>query len=192
MNVFTIEHSKTAYWADFAFFGATIVVLAITVAVGTPHAQWPRVAFLAITGVVGWSVLEYLVHRFLFHGVQPFRRWHAEHHARPTAFICAPTIVTASVLGTFLFFPAWLMGGAWSACALTFGVLCGYVAYATTHHAIHHWRAKSRWLRRRQRWHFIHHSAQRPCCYGVTSGTWDAACGSKRPDQKSITVRVSD
>jgi cyclopropane-fatty-acyl-phospholipid synthase len=101
MNVLTIEQSKAAYWADFAFYGATIVVLAVALVVGTPHTQWPRVAFLAITGVGGWSVLEYLVHRFLFHGVQPFRRWHAEHHARPTAFICAPTIVTASVLGMF-------------------------------------------------------------------------------------------
>jgi cyclopropane-fatty-acyl-phospholipid synthase len=192
MNVLTIEQSKAAYWADFAFYGTTIMVLAVTLAVGTPHAQWPRLAFLAITGVVGWSALEYLVHRFLFHGVQPFRRWHAEHHARPTAFICAPTIVTASVLGTFLFLPAWLIGDAWSACALTLGVLCGYVAYATTHHAIHHWRAKSAWLRRRQRWHFIHHSAQRPCCYGVTSGTWDTACGSTRPDRKSTTERASD
>jgi hypothetical protein len=104
MNFLTIEQSKAAYWADFAIYGSMIVVLAIALVVGTPHALWPRVAFLGITGVVGWSVLEYLVHRFLFHGVQPFRRWHAEHHARPTAFICAPTLVTASVLGTFLFF----------------------------------------------------------------------------------------
>jgi sterol desaturase/sphingolipid hydroxylase (fatty acid hydroxylase superfamily) len=128
MNVLTIGQSKAAYWADFVFYGATILVLAVVLVLGTPHAQWPRVAFWAITGVVGWSALEYLVHRFLFHGVQPFRRWHAEHHARPTAFICAPTIVTASVLGTFLFLPTWLMGDVWSACALTLGVLFGYVS----------------------------------------------------------------
>ena len=74
MNVLTIEQSKAAYWADFAFYGTTIMVLAVVLVVGTPQAQWPRLAFWAITGVVGWSALEYLVHRFLFHGVQPFRR----------------------------------------------------------------------------------------------------------------------
>jgi cyclopropane-fatty-acyl-phospholipid synthase len=185
MNVLTIEQSKAAYWADFAFYGTMIVVLAVTLAVGTPHAQWPSVVFLGVTGLAGWSAIEYLVHRFLFHGLQPFQRWHAEHHARPTALICASTVVTAAVLGTLLFLPAWLMGDAWTACALTLGVLCGYVAYGGTHHAIHHWHAKSAWLRRRQRWHFIHHSSQRPCCYGVTSGIWDTAFGSTPPDRKS-------
>jgi cyclopropane-fatty-acyl-phospholipid synthase len=191
MNVLTIEQGKAAYWGDFAFYGATIVFLAVALVVGTPHAQWPRLAFWVITGMIGWSVLEYLVHRFLFHGVQPFRRWHAEHHARPRAFICAPTIVTALVLGVFLFLPAWWMLDRWGACALTLGVLSGYVAYAITHHGIHHWHARSEWLRRRQRWHFIHHSDRRPCCYGVTSGIWDAACGSGRPERGSAAEKAS-
>ena len=53
MNVLTIEQSKAAYWADFAFYGTTIMVLAVVLVVGTPQAQWPRLAFWAITGVVG-------------------------------------------------------------------------------------------------------------------------------------------
>ena len=89
----------------------------------------------------------------------------------------------------------WCIGSSFMACspfALTLGVLCGYVAYAITHHAIHHWRVDSAWLRRRQRWHFIHHSSPRPCCYGVTSGIWDTACRSARPDRKSTTEEASD
>ncbi len=191
MSVLTIEQSKVAYWADFAFYGTMIVALATVLVVATPPAQWPRIAFFTLAGLVSWSALEYLVHRFLFHGVQPFRRWHAEHHARPTAFICAPTVVTASVIATCLFLPAWLMGDACSACALTLGVLCGYLAYSTTHHAIHHWHAKGAWLRRRQRWHFVHHRAQRGCCYGVTSGIWDTACRSTRPERESTVEKSS-
>ena len=42
MNVLTIEQSKAAYWADFAFYGTTIMVLAVVLVVGTPQAQWPR------------------------------------------------------------------------------------------------------------------------------------------------------
>lgn len=192
MSVLTIEQSKVAYWADFAFYGTMIVALAIVVVVGAAPAQWPRIAFLTLTGLVSWSALEYLVHRYLFHGVQPFQRWHAEHHARPAAFICAPTIVTAAVIGTFLFLPAWLMGDARSACALTLGLLSGYLAYSTTHHAIHHWHAKGAWLRRRQRWHLAHHSARRPCCFGVTSGIWDTAFRSTRPDRQSTADKSSD
>lgn len=184
MNFFTIEQTKAAYWADFAFYGAVIVGLAATLVIGTPRAQWPEITCFAGMGLAGWSALEYLIHRFVFHGLQPFRRWHAEHHARPTAFICAPTILTASLIGLLLFLPAWWLGDTWRACALTLGVLAGYVAYAATHHAIHHWRAEGAWLRQRQRSHFIHHRAQVPCCFGVTSGLWDRACGSDRPDRQ--------
>jgi len=53
MNVLAIEQSKAAYWGDFAFYGGTIVALAVTLVVGTSHAEWPRVAFFAITGVAG-------------------------------------------------------------------------------------------------------------------------------------------
>jgi hypothetical protein len=158
------------------------VGLAIALVVVAPHAHWAADACDAVAGLVGWTGLEYLIHRFILHGVPPFRRWHAEHHARPTAFICAPTIFTALILGTLLFLPAWVVGNVWNASALTFGVLCGYVAYAATHHAIHHWQATGAWLRRRQRAHFIHHQAKSPCCFGVTNGIWDTACGTGRPE----------
>jgi cyclopropane-fatty-acyl-phospholipid synthase len=180
VKLFTIEQNKAVYWADFAFYGTTIGVLAVTLVLVTPHDQGSKRALLAVAGLAGWSLLEYLVHRFVFHGLQPFRRWHAEHHARPTAFICAPTILTASLLGAIFLVLAWAMGDAWNACALMLGVLCGYVAYGVTHHAIHHCRAKGAWLKRRQRWHFIHHHAERPCCFGVTTGVWDSACRSTR------------
>jgi cyclopropane-fatty-acyl-phospholipid synthase len=181
MTFFTIEQTKAVYWADFAFYGLTIMLLAVFLAVGSPHAMRAKCAYLAIAGVVGWSALEYVVHRFVLHGIQPFRRWHAEHHARPAALIGTPTIITAGLLGTLLFLPTWEMAGAWSACALTFGVLSGYFAYATMHHAIHHWRSNSAWFRRRQRWHFIHHHDRQSFCFGVTSGIWDTAFGSGCP-----------
>jgi Fatty acid hydroxylase superfamily len=181
VKLFTIEQTKAAYCADFAFYGATIVVLVAALLVYVTPARLPRLAFLAVLGSLGWSAAEYLVHRFIFHGVQPFQRWHAEHHARPAAFICAPTILTASLLGAFLLLLAWLIGNAWSACAVMLGVLSGYVAYGATHHAIHHWRAKNTWLRCLQRSHFIHHHALRPCYFGVTSGIWDRVCRSGSP-----------
>jgi sterol desaturase/sphingolipid hydroxylase (fatty acid hydroxylase superfamily) len=65
------------------------------------------------------------------------------------------------------------------ACALALGLLIGYLAYAVTHHAIHHTQDGSDWLRRRRRWHARHHrSAGDGICYGVTSGFWDRIFGS--------------
>ncbi len=180
-NLFTIEQSRAVYWADFVFYAAAIAALLAVVVMGTGPGRWPQVATLYFAGLVGWSALEYGVHRFVLHGVQPFQRWHAEHHARPAAYVCAPTILTSSLFGALLFAPAWLIAGGLSACALTAGLLSGYLAYSTTHHAIHQWHADNAWLRRRQRWHLLHHYATRPCRFGVTSGIWDVVCATVRP-----------
>jgi cyclopropane-fatty-acyl-phospholipid synthase len=180
MNLFTFEQTKAVYWADFVFYAAMILVLTGVLAATIPTHGWPTMAFLVTVGLTGWSALEYAVHRFVLHGVQPFRRWHAAHHARPAALICSPTMLTAPIIAVCLFLPAWAMGGLGNACALTIGLLCGYLAYALVHHAIHHWPADSKWLRRRKRWHFLHHDKRNACCYGVTSGLWDSLCGSTR------------
>src|SRR5450755_1970130 len=182
MALFTIEHSKAAYGVDFAVYGAAVAGLAVALVVALPRAQWLEIAALVATGLAAWTAIEYAIHRFVLHGMQPFRRWHTEHHERPTALICAPTIVSALLIATLVFLPAWISAGIWRASALTLGVLIGYLAYAITHHATHHWRANNVWLSRRKRWHALHHHhAVRPHCFGVTSAFWDHVFGSVQP-----------
>jgi sterol desaturase/sphingolipid hydroxylase (fatty acid hydroxylase superfamily) len=180
MNLFSFEQTKALYRADFSFYGAAVIALSLTLILGAPPGSRKKVAILAGLGLLGWTLLEYVVHRFVLHGVQPCRRWHAAHHSTPKALICAPTILTASTLFVLFFVPIWLLSDLWSACGLTLGLLTGYFGYAVTHHATHHWRAAGPWLKRRQKWHLIHHHAQHACCYGVTSGIWDHAFGSLR------------
>jgi cyclopropane-fatty-acyl-phospholipid synthase len=91
--------------------------------------------------------------------------------------------------------PSWWLLGAWPACALTFGLLTGYLAYGLTHHATHHALPgigrRSAWLARRRRWHALHHQAHRAGSggatagsalqaghYGVSSALWDHAFGT--------------
>ena len=78
------------------------------------------------------------------------------------------------MIAALVFVPAWLAGDLWHACALTLGVSAGYLAFSITHHGMHHLRGDSGWMKRRKRWHAMHHhGAGRPRCYGVTSGFWD-------------------
>jgi cyclopropane-fatty-acyl-phospholipid synthase len=178
MGLFTLEHSSRAYRADFFLYGATVLLLAAYLLFEVPRSQWLQTTGLVLAGLAGWSLMEYLLHRFVLHGVQPFQGWHAEHHQRPTALICAPTILSAALIGMLVFLPALLLAGQWCACALTLGVLIGYLGYAVTHHATHHWRSDNAWLRQRKRWHAQHHHARAPVCFGVTSGVWDRVFGS--------------
>lgn len=173
MAIFKLEQSQAAYRADFVLYFAAVALLGAYVEFDTAHAlQW-RGHLLMLAGLAGWSLIEYLLHRFVLHGVQPFRRWHEAHHARPQALICTPTLLSASLILLLVFLPAWAWGGLWRAAALTLGVVAGYLAYAVMHHGMHHWRVGHGWLGERKRWHALHHHAPQQHCYGVSSGFWD-------------------
>jgi len=179
MGLFTLEHGKAAYAADFVVYGAAVTALAAFLWAAVPHGQRLAIAGFVLLGLAGWTVIEYAMHRFVLHGLRPFSRWHAQHHERPTALIGTPTIVSATLIAALVFVPALRLAGLWRACALTLGVTAGYLVYAIAHHATHHWRAGSAWLRRRKRWHALHHHlVDSPVCYGVTTSFWDHVFGS--------------
>ena len=184
MGLFSIEHSPAAYRADFWVYGAAVALLAATLQLGAPAGMALELLLLALAGVASWTLGEYLLHRFVLHGLPPFSRWHAEHHQRPTALIGSPTILSASLIVLLVFLPAWLWSNIWPAIALSLGVAAGYLGYSVMHHAMHHWRSDQvwfkSWFRQRQRCHALHHRRQgRPGCFGVTNSFWDQVFGTR-------------
>jgi len=174
-----IEHTPWSYRGDFIVHMAAILLLAALLAWAAPPAQRAPLGIAAAVAALSWSLIEYIVHRFILHGVQPFRRWHAAHHSQPRALICTPLLLSATLVGTLVFLPAWLLSDRWQATALTLGLLVGYLVYALTHHAIHHSGANGLWLRQRKLCHALHHGAGRPPgYYGVTSRLWDDIMGT--------------
>ena len=174
MQIFRLEQTKVTYQIDFAFYGLTSFVLAISLLVLGPREHIVKLALLAIMGFLSWTLIEYVLHRFVLHGVRPFSTWHAEHHQRPTALICTPTILSATLIFGLVFLPVLILADLWQAYALTFGILIGYLIYTITHHAIHHWRTEHVWLLKRKRQHALHHQrSKKHSQFGVTSGFWD-------------------
>lgn len=173
MRLFRLEHGETAYRVDFAFYASTILALTVYLIVTSAPEQYATLAGLVLVGFFGWTLLEYLLHRFVLHGVQPFHRWHLEHHGRQSALICTPTALSAGLVASLCFLPALLLSNLWAACALTLGLLTGYFGYALTHHAVHHWIANGQWLRRRKQWHAAHHHTGELRRFGVTNEFWD-------------------
>ncbi len=187
MSLLSFEHGRTAYGADILFYVAAVAILAALLLVLGPGGRTLALAGMLVAGLAAWTIVEYGLHRFVLHGLPPFRRWHERHHQRPTALICTPTVLSGSLIGLFVFLPAALMGDRWLACALTLGLLIGYLAYTVTHHAIHHWHGQSAWLLRRKRWHALHHRRDgRSRCFGVTSAFWDRVFGTAG---RSVGVR---
>ena len=182
IRLFALESSRTGYLLDFGLYGASILALATDLGLHT-RGSWSSSVALALLGALSWTLVEYLVHRHVLHGLQPFKRWHEVHHRRPQALLGTPTIFSAALILAFVFVPAVLLGSERTACALTTGFLLGYFAYGVVHHATHHWRAGSDWLLERKRWHALHHHGRFPGRYGVTSGFWDRVFGTSQGQQ---------
>lgn len=179
MNLLTLEHSKTAYLADVVFYSAAVGAMVALLLLAGPRAHWLGLSACVLIGAAAWTAMEYGTHRFVLHGLAPFSHWHATHHERPSALICAPTVVSAGLIGGLVFLPAWWVFGRWPAVALTQGVMIGYLFYTVIHHATHHWPARYPWLKSRKRWHALHHRrGEWPAYYGVTTSFWDHVFGS--------------
>lgn len=190
MPRFVLEHSPAAYRADFAFYGLAVALIAFVLVRYSPYGMGGELLLWALSGGLAWTLIEYVLHRFVLHGLPPFSRWHAEHHSRPAALIASPTFFTATLFATLAALPGWWLLGAWPDCAVMFGLLAGYLAYGLTHHATHHsspWlRGRSAWLLRRRRWHALHHGAaaagvaSKQGNFGVSSDLWDRVFGTRK------------
>lgn len=159
---------------------------------------------LFVAGVLFWTLLEYVLHRFPFHrpmpneeGRLPYFLVHGYHHEYPDdpMRLVAPWPASISgaallaglsylvVAGSTLWWPLWS------------GILAGYVAYDTLHHYTHHARPKTaagKWLRR---YHMEHHFKDAKSHYGISSPLWDLILGtfrSKVSDDRPVTEGGSE
>ena len=191
MSLFSLEHSARAYGLDFALYALLCLGLATALLAASPEGSGvPLLAWVG-AGVALWSLLEYLLHRFVLHGVAPLSRWHARHHQQPNALIATPVVLSLSLFLLLAGLPAWWLLGGWAALALGLGLLGSYLLYGLTHHATHHptpdWIAHSSWMRQRRVRHAMHHAAHhirargeacKPCHFGVSNSLWDTVFGT--------------
>ncbi len=193
MNPFPLEHGRIAYVADFVLYGLAVALMSAVLLRGAPGISRTEIGAMALAGFVGWTLVEYAMHRFVLHGLLPFRRWHALHHERPRARIGTPTTLSMLVFLVFAFLPAWMLGGPWRAGAVTLGLVAGYLAYTLVHHGTHHWHGRIAWFNRRRRWHALHHHGEGPSCFGVTTDFWDRVFGTAgaRPAVRAKTGKAA-
>ena len=156
------------------------VVLPLVAFAGWGEVPFLTAAALAICGVLGWSLFEYIAHRYLFHWDAkwlPARQLvfavHGNHHIQPTDDLrnLMPPIVSLPVAGLIwaLFYGVAGDAGTW----VVFGFLVGYVAYDLTHYACHQWKMRGRIGKIMKRHHMRHHFISEDGNFGVTTPLWD-------------------
>src|SRR6266478_4470903 len=128
---------------------------------------------LVLVGVAAWTLLEYLVHRIVFHRYSVGRRLHQLHHDHPNdpdaerSSLSTPLI--ASPTGFLLIVTAGLEDGS----AIFAGLLLGYLAFIVVHYAVHRWPIEpGSWLYPAKLRHLTHHCLE-DCNFGVTTIFWD-------------------
>lgn len=138
------------------------------------------VAALFLLGILLWTLIEYLIHRYIFH-YEPKTRWgkqlhfviHGVHHDYPNdarRLVMPPVI---SVPLAFLFFGLFFLIFGSLAPAVFAGLVFGYLCYDMLHYATHHLAMKSGvWLWLKQ-YHLRHHFKDDHVGYGISSPLWD-------------------
>jgi sterol desaturase/sphingolipid hydroxylase (fatty acid hydroxylase superfamily) len=146
----------------------------------------------ALLGVLTWTFLEYLIHRWMGHDRRfqrtPFGKEHVRHHIEGDYF--APTwkkLVLAVGLTAMLSVPAALLVGATPGIAYVAGLMIFYGVYELIHRREHTHAGIGPYGRWARRHHFHHHFGDGRSNHGVTSPLWDLVFGTY---QKVDTIRV--
>lgn len=149
-----------------------------------------------VSGVIFWTFLEYLIHRFLGHqkkGRNAVRAEHQRHHAEAHYFapLYKKLLLAIGVL-SFSFVLFSLLAGMWNGLSFACGLAGMYLLYEITHRRFHVHEPLIRYGLRMRKHHFAHHFRDPRYNHGVTTAFWDRLFGTYRPvDQIRIPQKMA-
>lgn len=157
-----------------------------------PEREYHELLWLFALGAFAWTLLEYGLHRYVFHirfeirnpKVREFANAsHLSHHTaprNPDKLLVRPTYglaVSALLFAVFYF----LSGSVFSAAGILAGIWAGFLYYETVHYRVHLTTAPSGLIATQRRSHFYHHFTNPERCFGVTSPLWDYVFKTQLP-----------
>ncbi len=183
--------SKLGYYLDFFLSAALIFGFAVMAASLPSWAMMSWWLFYVGLGAAVWTLIEYVVHRWLYHSVPYFRDVHDAHHAEPNAHIGAPPVICIAIIFAVFYAPL-ATAYVTAASGLTAGILIGYMAYMLMHHAAHAWTPPpGTWLYEARRHHALHHFRSEECNFGITTSFWDHVFGTALKSRQKGSAIVS-
>lgn len=148
---------------------------------------------LVVAGVIGWTITEYALHRFIFHldaSSAALKRVifviHGNHHADPNDPLrnLMPPSVSLPVGGLIWAGLVSVIGPAGTWCLL--GFMTGYVCYDLVHYACHQWPMKNRLARLLKVHHMRHHHLRARGNYAITGMVWDRLLATRIGHQREV------
>jgi dihydroceramide fatty acyl 2-hydroxylase len=168
-------------WMPLALFGPLAVLLSY-LSDHFHHRTALDVGAWIVAGLFAWTLVEYGLHRFVFHWTELHEPWktiasgmHMEHHAHTMQgdLIVAPP-ASCLILATLFYFLFALMTWSFSAAALIeSGLFVGFIAYEWVHYGAHRFLPKSALGKYLRKYHLQHHHKDPDRQFGVTTPIWD-------------------
>jgi dihydroceramide fatty acyl 2-hydroxylase len=159
------------------FLPAILVLLGL----GLARMEVLPVIGLFAGGYAFWTLMEYWIHRGIFHfepeeGFGARLHWiiHGVHHDHPNdpmRLVMPPSVSVPLALVFYVLFVV-VLGGA-VAPAFGAGFLAGYLIYDMTHYHVHHHTPRTRAGRRLRELHMRHHFQDDTRGFGVSAPCWD-------------------
>jgi sterol desaturase/sphingolipid hydroxylase (fatty acid hydroxylase superfamily) len=152
---------------------------------------WGNAVLLFLAGVLVFTLLEYLMHRFLYHlpASTPKRArlryvLHGVHHEFPRdkRRLAQPPATSIALSALLLLLFTTIMGDL--GFAFTAGLLFGYSSYLAIHYATHMFKPPKNILGVLWKNHNLHHYVNDDGAFGVSSPLWDHVFGTMPPDPK--------
>ncbi|NXW69789.1 FA2H hydroxylase, partial [Hirundo rustica] len=140
--------------------------------------------FIFLLGMILWSLLEYLIHRFVFHMKPPASNYylitlhfllHGQHHKSPfdSSRLVFPPVPASLVIGFFYGVLRLLLPEALGPSVFV-GGLCGYVIYDMMHYYLHYGSPKKgTYLYGLKAYHVKHHFEHQRSGFGISTRFWD-------------------
>ena len=188
--------SRTHWWMIPLLW---LPVIALAFQYSSAKNGWSQTMTLFSMGVVAWTLVEYSLHRFLFHlddklpdhhlFIVLHFTFHGVHHYFPMdrlRLVFPPAL--AIIIGSALFSALSYLFTVDTTVGLFSGGLLGYVMYDMTHYYVHHGVPIGYYFRYLKSYHLEHHYRDYHMGYGITSTFWDHVFGTFTPLSKGRTV----
>ena len=182
-----LDKMSSIHWSVPLYLFVPVVLFFLYRSIFMLHLGALVIAGFYIAGIFVWTLLEYVLHRWVFHTPLPGelgRRLHfiihGVHHDYPNDTHRLVMVPSLSIpLAFVVYFIFWALLGNIYVAPLFAGIVTGYLVYDMTHYAIHHYGFKSKyWLNLKVN-HMKHHYQQPDRGYGVSSILWDVIFQSK-------------
>lgn len=186
----TMAVSRSNYWAAYIIDFATP---ALFLWIATLYEiSVPLTALCFAAGALIFSLIEYAIHRWMFHSPSCFMSSvHQDHHDVPGAATALPYYTAPGSLTLLCLLFSTVIGMP-AALPVTAGIAFGYLWYSLLHHLTHSPYVQHPWvrlLRKRHGMHQVHHRLGM-VNFGVTTSLWDHVFGTYYLSRSRKRARV--